>query len=38
VQSWVGKRVCFAGGSGSWANYTVTSPITTFEIDKDVPL
>lgn len=32
----VGKRVCFLGGSGSWAEYISTN--LWFEIDDDVPV
>ena len=39
VQEWVGKRVCFTqAGSGSWGEFAVSSPDTSFAIDKDVTL
>lgn len=38
VQNWKGKRVCFFSNKGSWAQYSVTTPLTTLEIDADIPL
>lgn len=32
----IGKRVCFSGGSGSWAKYAATS--VYIEIEEDVPV
>ena len=39
LKDWIGKRVCFVqAGSGSWGEYAVSDPNSTFEIDKDVSL
>jgi len=35
LQKYVGKRVCFTTGVGSWAEYSVANLF--FEIDDDVP-
>lgn len=38
LQIWVGRRVCFKSDTGSWCQFAVSTPETTFEIDQDVPL
>jgi NADPH:quinone reductase-like Zn-dependent oxidoreductase len=38
VKDWKGKHVCFTSQTGTWAHYTVLTPHTCFEIEKDVPL
>lgn len=39
LQSWVGKRVSFCSATGgAWAQYTVSNPLFTFEIDEEVSL
>lgn len=37
VQSWVGKRVTFFSGYGTWCEFSVCHPSFCFEITEDVP-
>lgn len=37
VQAWIGKRVSFTSQKGTWSQFSITTPLTAFEIDQDVP-